>query len=665
MKFRTQSQDKSDKAPGISIAWTKAIGLLQRILPWRNGANTDANDTGIIGDEEYSRAFRPILFGFTLPAAIYYAIVVFLHYNDEPFGNFLILGGIAAITSVVGFVLSHQLRTRSAGRVRLEIYALTIFGLAYANILAYQLIHLETAKLIYFVLLTMAVATAGVSLRVILPVTAISLVTAIALAGQAGPEAQDQFAYIALATTFIAIGMAFLMRRAIDREIRARMALQVMHNEAMNAADTDFLTKLPNRRSFTRHLDSKFRENDDIALGLVDLNGFKQVNDLFGHVFGDALLADVAQRIRKACGNEVFVARLGGDEFALVLENATGRAEMAALGREICSAINQSYGVSGNQVSLSAAVGFSRRYAATATTHQLYEQADFALYRGKASRSGAVEIFSGKLVSELNRVKTIEQQLLISAFETEMHMEYQPLVDSIDNTIIGFEALARWRNPELGNVRADDFIRAAERCGVMDRLTPILLKASLADAVAWPDTIRLSFNLSARDLVSVETIDTICRIVGESGFPADRIDFEVTETAIMADFERARDSITRLRALGSDIALDDFGTGYANFQHIGEIHADKLKIDRAFIAKLGTPENSGIVVSTMIDMCRKMDIDCIAEGVEEQSELDALQEIGGRLVQGYLFGRPMPSSDIAAFLARFPTSETTAIRASA
>ena len=665
MEASPQDEPNGSRHSEIATTFRTAVKHLQDRLSWRRLQNRVRLQDTEIGDSEYSRAFRPILRGFTLPAAIYYALVVYLHYRDEPFGDFLVLGGIAAVTSVVGFILSFQLRTRSAGRARLELYAVTIFGLAYANILAYHLIHLEVPKLIYFVLLTMAVATAGVSVRVILPVTAISLVTAIGLAGQAGPATQSQFAHIALATSFIACGMSFLMRQAINREIRARMALQDMHDEAQNAAETDFLTKLPNRRSFTRHLDSAFDAGRELALGLVDLNGFKQVNDLFGHAFGDELLSNVALRLRQTCGDDVFVARLGGDEFAFVLECPRINQDMTALGREICSAIRQSYTLGGNEVSITAAIGFAQRNATTETPQQLYEQADFALYRGKSSRGCAVEVFSGTLVSERSAMKKLEQQLLTTAFENEMYMVYQPLVDSLDNSVVGFEALGRWFNPELGDVPPGDFIRAAERCGVMDRLTPILLKLALHDAESWPAETRLSFNLSARDLVSTETIDSICWIVSESGIDPSRIDFEVTETAIMADYEHARASIARLRSHGSRIALDDFGTGYANFQHIDEIHAEKIKIDRSFIAGLGTPENAGIVASTMIEMCRRMNVDCIAEGVEEPSELAALQQIGGRLVQGYLYGRPMPATKVATFLSQFPGSDLSALRTSA
>ncbi len=615
-----------------------------------------------------AKAYQPILRGFALPVAIYYAIVVGLHFIDEPFGNFLVLGTMAAATSAAGFVIYAALRRTRAAFARLEFYAAALFSLVFANTLLFHLIHQDSTRLVYFVLAVLAVAVSGVSLRVILPMSALCLATPIVLAARIGPEAVTQFLHVALASSFIAVITAVLMRTAIRREIRARLKAEQSHKAAQHAADFDFLTGLPNRRNFFSHLDRAFAspaEQGDLVLALVDINGFKRVNDIYGHALGDQLLVGVGQRIRAACTECSVVARLGGDEFAFLLERPISDAALKRLGGDICAAVGRNYPIAGNEISVSARIGFARRRQSTTVPTQLYEYADFALYRARESFATAVQFFTAANAAELDAIKQVEQQLSSSSFEDEMHVEYQPLVQVPENRVIGFEGLARWQSPQLGRVPPDIFIRAAERCGVISRLTPILLRKALADAKSWPADLRLSFNLSARDVVSPDSIDQICRIVDESGFPGDRIDFEITETSIMTDFERVRVSLSRIRHLGAHIALDDFGVGYSNFQHLDELQIDKLKIDRRFVASMGLRENSARIVKTMIEMCGTLGLTCVAEGIETENDLDAVMKAGATIVQGFHFSRPMTNDNVLPFLRRPSENEGAGVRRSA
>ncbi|MBU1176774.1 MAG: EAL domain-containing protein [Alphaproteobacteria bacterium] len=604
---------------------------------------------------ETANAFRLILRGFLAPAAVYYSIIFVLHFFYESGHGLLYLTGLSGTTAVAAILVYWLLRKPSVSLVRVELYSLAIYALIFANILVHHLVHLEVTKLVYFALLTMVVAATGVTLRIVIPVATLSLVTAILLAGQQGPETQAQLAFIAFASSFVATGVAGLMRAAINKEIRARMKVEQMHEAARKAAEIDFLTGLPNRRSFFSRLEARFADagqGSHLALGLIDLNGFKHINDLYGHVFGDQLLKKVGQRLAEASAGTALVARLGGDEFALLIEQPVSDAALRALGNRICAAVGGTVEIEGSEIAVAAAVGFARRLAHTAEPQMLYEYADFALYRSKHVGGGTVVVFTAEDEAQIDAIKNVEHHLCVGKLDAEMHVEYQPQVLVAENRVVGFEALARWQSPTLGTVAPDVFIRAAERCGVMNRITPILLRKALAEARQWPKDMRLSFNLSARDVVSPESIEQICQVVVESGFAGDRIDFEITETSIMTDFERVRDSLARLRDLGTHIALDDFGVGYSNFQHLDELAIDTLKIDRRFVRNLGSPANPGRVVKTMIEMCTNLGLTCIVEGVETAAELSAVTTAGGAIVQGYHFSRPMRADRVPAFLDR-------------
>ena len=604
---------------------------------------------------EFAEAFRPVMRGLLLPASIYYTIVFILHFFVQDPEHTSVLAPLAASAGLTSLLFFWLLRKPGVSRTRLEIYSLIVYALIFANVLVHHLLHLEVPKLVYFVLLSLVVATTGVTMRLIIPTIIVSLATAILLAGTAGAQAQSQFAFIALATGFVAFGMASLMRMAIKREIRSRLKTEKLHERAQYAADYDFLTGLPNRRSFFRHLETAFANTahgGHMVVGIIDLNGFKHVNDLHGHVFGDQLLTRVGMRIEKACEGTALVARLGGDEFAILLEQPASDAVLHEVGAKICEAVGESYNIAGTEVTVSAVIGFARRLPTTSAPELLYEHADFALYRGKRTGGGDVEIFTPEDEVELDAIKKVEHHLCRSLFEDEMFTEYQPMVLASEGRVTGFEALARWHSPHLGRVAPDIFIRAAERCGMMHKLTPVLLRKALNEAKSWPDDLRLSFNLSAIDLISSDAIEQICQVVEQSGFSGTRIDFEITETAIMTDYERVRRSLARLRELGAHIALDDFGVGYSNFQHLDELAIDKLKIDRRFVSNIGTNANSGRIAKTMIDMCTHLGLTCVVEGVETASELDAVINAGGTLIQGYHFSRPMTGDQIMSFLSR-------------
>ena len=606
----------------------------------------------------FANAFQEIVRSFLLPAGLFFGAQVVLHAVFDTADHEFFLFAFGLVTSVSSLGLFWILGRTKIGYRRLEAVTFLIIILVTANLYAHAYLHPEHANPIMFVLLAMGAATISVSLRLMLVLVAVQIGLAVQTAVAEGLLAPAQYVDVIAGAVFASIGLALLVRAAMGRLIAAWQDAERGHQDAKNASESDFLTGLPNRRAFFRAFERAVADRADngtLALGLIDLNGFKVINDLHGHGLGDQLLIEIGRRLRKALGDEAFLARLGGDEFAVLVSDFDDDRVLRRIGEQICACVNAPLNLQGTDIVVSAGVGFAKHGAEIAGTAQLYEFADYALYRAKSARHAAIEIFTGADAAALRAIKSVEHHLRAGDLEDEMSMEYQPLVSTSDRRVIGFEALARWNSPELGRVAPDVFIRAAERSGQISQLTPMFLKKALADAMSWPDDLRLSFNLSARDVVSKTAFRKICHIVSESGFPSHRIDFEITETAIMADYESVRAALSCFRKLGARVALDDFGVGYSNFQHLDELAIDKVKIDRRFVTHMGSERNSGRIVRTMIEMCNALGMNCIVEGVETGVELDAVVKAGGSVVQGFYFSKPLRSDAVPGFLAQFGT----------
>lgn len=435
-------------------------------------------------------------------------------------------------------------------------------------------------------------------------------------------------------------------------------ATQALSDENFRLANLDSLTELPNRRCFFAELAGLFaaaeRDGSKLAVGIIDLDGFKPINDTYGHSVGDRVLVEVARRIREVCdssGPQVHLARLGGDEFGLVVDGDPSDAVLLALGRQITERIKLPYQLDSAHAGLSCSMGFALYPRSATAAEPLYECADYALYHAKRHARGRAVIFSGELEAEIRTRSVIEHLLRTADFEAEMQLAFQPIMDAKNERITGFEVLARWRSPKLGMVSPADFIPAAERTGVIRTLTRILLVKALAAAATWPEDIRISFNLSAHDICSPDGILHLISAIHGSGVAPSRIEFEITETAVTYDFARAEQAIAALKAMGCSISLDDFGTGYSSLSHVHRLPLDKLKVDRSFVADINTNPVSHKIVKSLTGLCADMEIACIVEGVETEAQLDSLRDLGCDLVQGYYFAKPMPAEAVASFIA--------------
>ena len=437
-------------------------------------------------------------------------------------------------------------------------------------------------------------------------------------------------------------------------------ATQALSDENFRLANLDSLTELPNRRRFFAELSNAFadaeRRGVRVAVGIIDLDGFKPINDNYGHSVGARVLIEAGRRIREVCEGfgpqRVELARLGGDEFGLVVCGDPDGADLMRLGERIGSQVRLPYQLDTAHTGLSCSIGFALFPDSATTWEALYECADYSLYHAKRHLRGRTVIFSSELEAEIRSRGVIENLLRTADFSTEMDLVFQPIVDAMSEHTAGFEVLTRWRSARLGLVSPADFIPAAERIGLIRPLTQALLVRALATARTWPDHIRLSFNLSAHDVCAAEGILPLISIIEKSGLPPHRIDFEITETAVTFDFVRAQQSIATLKAMGCGISLDDFGTGYSSLSHVHRLPLDKIKVDRSFVSDINENPVSHKIIKSLTGLCDDMEIACVVEGVETRAQLDSLRRLGCDFIQGYYFARPMPGDAISDYLAK-------------
>jgi diguanylate cyclase (GGDEF)-like protein len=410
-------------------------------------------------------------------------------------------------------------------------------------------------------------------------------------------------------------------------------------------ANRDALTGLPNRRSFFLAFDELLANAENLGeplvVGLIDLDGFKSVNDLHGHAAGDSLLIETARRLQAIVTADINVARMGGDEFALLISNPTNVRKLKELGERICAALRMTYTMNEIEVTISGSCGFAVHPEAGATRELLLEHADYALMHAKQKHRGSAVVFNVQHEKEIRLLNRIDQALRHANLEEEFTVVLQPIVDTKAGAATGFEALARWQSPTLGAVMPVDFIRAAERSELINRLTECLLRKTLAVMAPWPRDIGVSFNLSARDVSSDETILRLMTIIRESGIAPNRITFEITETSVMQDFEQARVVLNMLRHFGCRIALDDFGTGYSSLGYVHRLPLDIIKIDQVFVTDIETNKSSQGVVRTIAALCANLDLACVIEGVETPGQVRALQRLGCTTMQGHHFATPV------------------------
>ncbi|MEZ0493725.1 putative bifunctional diguanylate cyclase/phosphodiesterase [Kineococcus sp. TBRC 1896] len=428
--------------------------------------------------------------------------------------------------------------------------------------------------------------------------------------------------------------------------------------EHRELALTDELTGLANRRALYRRtpdLLAGCAPEETVALLLLDLDGFKEVNDSLGHQAGDSLLADVARRVQGVCATpRTVVVRLGGDEFA-VLRAGASRAQALALADDVHEALHGAYGLEGVQVRARASIGVSVLPASAAELSTLLRQADVAMYHAKTRHLGTFAYVAD--VDEFASGERLETAELLRAdiAARRMVLHYQPKVDVASGAVDGVEALVRWRHPRRGLLFPDAFLSVVETAGLMEAMTQAVLEQALDQAVAWAAAGRplaVAVNLSASSLGDATLPDRVCAMLAERGLPARLLEIEITEDFLMADRVRVQGILDGLRRRGIRVAVDDYGTGYSSLAYLRELPIDDLKLDKSFLTDLtGDPRALAIVRST-IGLAHSLGLRLVAEGVEDEETRRELAAAGCDVVQGWLYAKALPAADLQEWLAR-------------
>jgi diguanylate cyclase (GGDEF)-like protein len=422
-------------------------------------------------------------------------------------------------------------------------------------------------------------------------------------------------------------------------------------------AHHDALTDLPNRVVLRERLMAALaaarREDRRFAVLILDLDRFKDVNDTLGHLAGDAVLKEVANRLRLCVREGDLVARLGGDEFAILESVSTNPSvEAVALAKRIIESLNSPFVFDGHSILSATSIGIAVAPQDGADVDEILKNADLALYRAKAVGRSAYCFFDPEMGQRMQERLALERDLRQALANKELELFYQPLINLKSNEICGCEALLRWNHPTRGRVSPAEFIPLAEETGLILSIGDWVLRQACAEAATWPAGLKIAVNLSVSQFKSPILVQQVISALASSGLPPQRLELEITESVMIEDGDAALVAVSRLRELGVAIALDDFGTGYSSLSYLRRFPFDKIKIDRSFVSCL-TDKNdqAAVILRAFSGLGISLGMATTAEGVETEEQLERVRAEGCTEVQGYYFSKPVPAVDIAALLA--------------
>jgi diguanylate cyclase (GGDEF)-like protein len=410
-------------------------------------------------------------------------------------------------------------------------------------------------------------------------------------------------------------------------------------------ANVDVLSGLPNRGRVRQLLGEALRGatsgNVPCAIMFLDLDGFKPVNDTFGHPKGDAVLRAVAKRLVDEVSSHGTVGRMGGDEFAIVIADAQSRRKVETLADRIIQSIAEPYMIDQTEIRIGVSIGCAFGAIDGATVDDLILKADLALYQAKDAGRGCARYFSSELQSEQDDRIRLEGDLRSAIASKQFHLVFQPLINAKTQKLVGFEALIRWNHPQRGLVPPNVFIPVAEESGLMPAIGEWVIDEACRAAATWPDPITVALNISPKQMIQAALPNLVSEALARHKLPGNRIELEVTEGVFLGDNGSTLDVLGRLRALGVGIALDDFGTGYSSIGYLNKAIFHKLKIDGSFVREAGSrPENVAIIQS-IVQLAKSFRMSITAEGVETAEDFERMRDLGCDTIQGYLFGKPL------------------------
>lgn len=425
------------------------------------------------------------------------------------------------------------------------------------------------------------------------------------------------------------------------------------HRDASRLAHFDSLTGLANRHRMSKRLNTiltAYRSaKRSCAIFMIDLDRFKQVNDTLGHLAGDELLKQVAQRLERVLGDKTFeIGRLGGDEFQVILPDIDDRGRLGELAMTVITMLSQPYQIEGSRCVIGASVGIAIAPYDGISNEELVRSADLALYASKGGGRGQFRFYSSDLHSEAERRRQIEEDLRDALAKDQIHLVYQPIVDTKTNTVVSLEVLARWEHPELGPIPPAMFIPIAEEASLIGQLGDWVLRQACATAAHWPDTVRVSVNVSAAQFGNPGFATVVAQALAQSGLLPERLELELTESIFLGDRTETEDMFQALKTLGVRLALDDFGTGYSSLSYLQHAPFDKIKIDKSFIREVTQPDNRNVaIIAAIVSLANALQMDTTAEGIEAHDELDAMRRLGVTQIQGYIYAAAVSAAVVS------------------
>lgn len=409
-------------------------------------------------------------------------------------------------------------------------------------------------------------------------------------------------------------------------------------------AQHDGLTNLPNRNLFNERLKNAIAHSADDGSGVgilcLDLDNFKNINDAFGHGFGDKILLMLASRLRKCLRDQDTLARLGGDEFAVVLPRVKRLEEAQQAAQRLIEAVAPAFSIDGHSFTVGISIGIALSTTAGYTAEQLLQYADMALYEAKRNGRNRHEVFRPELEAAARVRRQIEIDLRRALHRGELQMHYQPIIEKAGNRISGYEALIRWQHPERGAIAPIDFIPIAEETGLIHELGARALNLACQEAASWTNGETIAVNLSPVQFKSSELVSMVALALADSGLGAERLELEITESVLLDNSDGNIRTLKALKKLGVRISLDDFGTGYSSLSYLRSFPFDKIKIDKSFVQEIGESREAMAIIRAITGLSSSLLIETTAEGVETEEQFRRLMEEGCSHFQGYLFGRP-------------------------
>lgn len=442
-----------------------------------------------------------------------------------------------------------------------------------------------------------------------------------------------------------------------EMEMRERSQAKIVH-----LAHHDALTDLGNRLLFHKQLSDavvhRRRHGGDLAVLFIDLDGFKTINDTLGHWTGDALLRQLASRLRNTLRESDKIGRLGGDEFAIIQFGDEQPRKAAALANRLIELVKVPFDIDDQKLVISASIGIAVADGDYQDADQLLRAADLAMYRAKADGRGRFRFFEPEFDRQVKERRELEAALRAAVDQDVLEIHYQPLVNLQANRISGFEALSRWTDPVRGSVSPSTFIPLAEEIGLIDAIGERVLMRACAQAATWPGNISVAVNLSAAQFQNAHLVSAVKRALAASGLSPNRLEVEITESIFLKDSEANLVVLTQLGELGVKISMDDFGTGYSGLGYLHSFPFDKIKIDSSFVRNLPASQSSTAIVRAVCGLARSFGATTTAEGVENDDQLTQIRAEGCTEVQGFIFGKALAAGEIPALLERLLPAPT-------